>query len=156
MSSEAELFEPRPEDMPIIRELFREYSNWLGVDLCFQGFEEELRSLPGNYSRPRGFIYLAKVNGEAAGCIALKPLNALECEMKRLYVRPDFRGLGLGRTLAERCLSSARTIGYKRMKLDTMQRMKAAVALYRALGFEEIGAYCHNPEADVLYMAKDL
>jgi putative acetyltransferase len=145
-----------PAEMPAVRKLFQEYADWLGVDLCFQGFAEELANLPGIYSRPRGFIYLVRDKDENAGCIALKPLNENECEMKRLYVRDAYRGQGLGRKLVQLCLDEAKKIGYRRMKLDTLQRMQPAIRLYESFGFSQTGAYYENPEADVVYMEREL
>lgn len=143
-------------DMGIVRELFEEYAAWLGVDLCFQGFQQELESLPGPYARPGGFIFLAKCGGEPAGCIALKPLPDGACEMKRLYVRPTFRGTGLGRRLVQLCLDEATAIGYEVMRLDTLRRMEAAISLYRSFDFSECGGYYNNPLDDVVYMERAL
>ena len=155
------------EQIPIVRELFQEYADWLGVDLCFQGFEEELRSLPSPYERPKGFIYLAYVEGQPAGCIALRPLSnetlqhcrtstLSACEMKRLYVRPAFRNAGTGRVLVDLCLKEAKAIGYDVMRLDTLQRMQAAIALYSSFGFTECREYYNSPLEDVVYMEKQL
>jgi ribosomal protein S18 acetylase RimI-like enzyme len=143
--------------MPLVRELFQEYAGWLGVDLCFQGFEEELRSLPAPYQRPSGFIYLARVGEQDAGCIALKPLaEDGVCEMKRLYVREQFRRYGIGRLLVQKCLDEAKAIGYRVMKLDTLSRMAPAIGLYRSFGFEDASAYYHNPIPEVVYMQRAL
>ena len=146
----------RPEEMEIVRTLFREYADWLQVDLCFQGFEEELATLPGIYARRNGCLYLAKVDNKVAGCIALKPLQEGACEMKRLYVRPAFRGQGIARQLVTTLFSETKRVGYTTMKLDTMRRMEAAIHLYKSLGFVETGSYCFNPEEDAVYMAKTL
>ena len=147
------------EQIPIVRELFQEYADWLGVDLCFQGFEEELRTLPGMYSRPDGFVYLAYADEKPAGCIALKPLPSEGlriCEMKRLFVRPAYRGSGLGRTLVQLCLDEASAIGYDVMRLDTLERMQTAINLYKSFGFAECSEYYRNPLEDVVYMEKRL
>lgn len=136
-----------------IRELFSEYAESLGFSLCFQGFDRELAGLPGDYGPPAGRLLFAKYGSEAAGCIALHPLEPRVCEMKRLYVRPRFRGRSLGRLLAARVIAEAKGIGYSRMRLDTVEpRMKNAVELYRALGFREIGAYRPNPIEGAMYM----
>jgi putative acetyltransferase len=135
------------------RELFLEYAQSLGFSLCFQGFDEELAGLPGDYAPPKGRLLLAEYEGRLAGCIALRPKESGICEMKRLFLRPQFRGKGLGRILAERIIAEARQIGYNRMRLDTVEPvMKDAVAMYRKLGFEEIDPYCQNPIAGTLYM----
>jgi ribosomal protein S18 acetylase RimI-like enzyme len=125
--------------------------------LCFQNFDQEYASLPGKYAAPRGRLLLAEADGRAAGCIALRSLEEGVCEMKRLYVRPEFRGLGIGRQLAEMVISEAKEIGYFAMRLDTMEdKMQSAVALYRALGFYEIGPYTTNPVAGAKFMQLDL
>jgi ribosomal protein S18 acetylase RimI-like enzyme len=145
-----------PDDGDTVRTLFREYAAMLGEDLCFQSFDQELATLPGKYAPPQGNLLLAEVSGEPAGCIALRPLADGACEMKRLFVRPALRGLGLGRLLSEAIIADARTRGFRVMRLDTLKRLEAAIALYRDLGFRTIPAYCANPIADVVYMELDL
>jgi len=144
------------EDMAAVARLFREYQISIGTDLCFQGFEEELKTLPGAYAPPRGEILMARAGRAAAGVVALRPLPyggaaAEACEMKRLYVRPAFRAAKLGRRLTERVIAEARRLGYRRLVLDTLKEMTAAQALYRALGFTEIEAYYENPLEGVRY-----
>jgi ribosomal protein S18 acetylase RimI-like enzyme len=143
-------------DIGTVKQLFLEYAGSLGFDLCFQGFERELASLPGEYSEPEGTLILAKRGGEACGCVGLRKLDGETCEMKRLYVRPGFRGLGTGRELVSRLLSAARTKGYRRMRLDTLPSMTAAIALYRSFGFYEIPPYVHNPVEGAICMEKVL
>lgn len=144
------------DDTERARELFTEYADATGVDLCFQGFAQELAGLPGGYAPPRGRLLLALVDGRAAGCVALREFEEGVCEMKRLYVRPEFRGLRLGRSLAERVVAEARSIGYQSMRLDTLPTMTEAIALYRSLGFQETEAYRHNPVEGSLFMALEL
>lgn len=141
------------------RELFLEYAQSLGFSLCFQNFDKELADLPGDYTPPAGRLLLAEYQGQLAGCVALHRLHEEEgvCEMKRLYLRPQFRGKGLGRALAERIIAEARQIGYQRMRLDTVEPvMRDAVAMYRRLGFNEIAPYCQNPMPGTLYMELQL
>jgi ribosomal protein S18 acetylase RimI-like enzyme len=139
------------------RELFREYELWLGLDLCFQGFEEELRGLPGKYAPPDGRLFLAYSDRELAGCIAMRKLEDAICEMKRLFVRDEFRGASIGKTLVERVIADARAAGYKKMRLDTYpQKMAKAVRLYESHGFREIEPYYSNPYEGVLFMESDL
>jgi ribosomal protein S18 acetylase RimI-like enzyme len=148
------------EDIDATRAIFREYAQNLGVDLCFQQFDQELARLPGEYAPPRGALLLAWVDGEVAGCCALRPLDTADypnaAEMKRLYVRKPFRGFGLGRQLAEATLDAARQAGYASVLLDTLDDMEAARALYEELGFEAIPPYYHNPIAGAHYLKVDL
>ena len=143
-------------DIQTIRELFLEYAEWLQIDLCFQGFAEELATLPGAYAPPEGRLLLAE-HGAVAGCVGLRRLSVdatgTACELKRLWVRSDFRGRQVGRALAESALASAREIGYRQMKLDTVPAiMPAAVALYRELGFTDCAPYYENQIQGALYM----
>ena len=135
------------------RLIFREYEAWLGLDLCFQGFEDELCQLPGKYSFPDGRLLLASVDENLAGCIALRKLEEDIAEMKRLYLRADFRGLGLGNSLIEELIAQARAIGYKKMRLDTFPpKMGKAVKLYESHGFMAIPPYYDNPHSGVVFM----
>lgn len=146
-----------PTQIATVRDLFVEYANSLGFSLCFQSFDRELAGLPGDYSPPRGRLLLAEWDGAPAGCVALHPLDSEICEMKRLYLRPHYRGKGLGRTLVQRVIGEAREIGYRRMRLDTVEpRMKDAVALYRRFGFNEIPPYRENPIAGAMYLELEL
>jgi GNAT superfamily N-acetyltransferase len=141
-----------PDDVGAIRELFQEYAASLGFDLGFQGFERELRELPGEYAPPTGVLLLARVGAEPAGCVAVRSLEGDCCEMKRLYVRPSFRGSGAGRALARGAIAAAQTAGYARMRLDTVPRMSEARRLYRSLGFVEIEPYRFNPVPGTSFM----
>jgi ribosomal protein S18 acetylase RimI-like enzyme len=142
-----------PEHIEQARSLFLEYGRSLGFSLCFQSFDEELKNLPGAYGPPSGRLLLARYADHAAGCIALRQLQAGICEMKRLYVRPEDRGLGLGRMLVERLIAEARDIGYERMRLDTIaSAMQDAIALYRRMGFVEIAPYSSIPIESALWM----
>jgi putative acetyltransferase len=146
-----------PPQIAQARELFLEYASSLGFSLCFQNFDAELAGLPGDYAPPEGRLLLSEYEGQLAGCSALHKLEADICEMKRLYLRPQFRGKGLGRVMAERLIAEAREVGYQRMRLDTVGPvMKDAVAMYRRLGFKEIAAYRENPMAGTLYMELEL
>jgi putative acetyltransferase len=149
-----------PAQYDATREIFREYAASLGVDLCFQGFEAELASLPGEYAGPRGALQLARVNGEVGGCGAFRPISDVDyansCEMKRLYVRPAFRGLGLGRLIAQALMDQALRAGYSVMLLDTLDDMEAARSLYTTLGFEEIPPYYFNPIPGAHYLKAQL
>jgi ribosomal protein S18 acetylase RimI-like enzyme len=144
------------EEIAAAAALFREYADWLGIDLSFQGFEAELASLPGKYAPPLGELMLAcSPDGGALGCVAVRPLEgAAVCEMKRLYVRPAARGLGIGSTLVTAIIKSAEELGYAQMKLDTLPSMTEAFALYKRCGFLEIPAYYHNPVAGTVYLGK--
>jgi GNAT superfamily N-acetyltransferase len=139
------------------RELFQEYAQSLGVNLCFQNFEQELAGLPGHYAPPGGRLLLAEYDGQLAGCVALHKWEDGVCEMKRLYLRPSFRSKGLGRAMAETIIVEARSIGYQRIRLDTIEPlMKDAVEMYRKLGFREIAPYRPNPIAGAMYMELQL
>jgi putative acetyltransferase len=147
------------QDFDEARTLFREYAAWLEVDLRFQGFDAELAALDRMYGPPGGSLLLAREGGEAAGCVAVRALPAAgegTCEMKRLYVRPAYRGQGLGRRLAEAIMEEGRRLGYRRMVLDTLERMAQARAVYGAAGFRETAPYYPNPLAGVRYMEADL
>jgi len=143
-----------------VRVLMREYAASLGADLGYQGFERELANLPGKYAPPSGALFLARIpsssEAEPAGCVALRSLGSGDCEMKRLFVRPEYRGLGIGRALAERVIDEGRRLGYRRMLLDTLERLVDAVALYRSLGFETTGPYCENPLPGAMFWEKKL
>lgn len=152
-SSVLKIFPADAANIPQARELFLEYAQSLGFSLCFQSFDKELATLPGHYAPPDGRLLLPECDGQLAGCVALHKLEEGVCEMKRLYLRPQFRGKGLGRTLVDRIIAEARQIGYSRMRLDTVEPvMKDAVGLYRKIGFREIAPYCANPIAGALYM----
>ena len=145
------------DDIETARTLFREYETWLGMSLCFQNFEEEMASLPGKYSPPDGRLLLAYIDGELAGCIALRKLEEGISEMKRLFLRENARGHGIGNQLIEKLIEDARAIGYKKMRLDTYPpKMGKAVSLYESHGFYPIEAYYHNPHEGVLFMETDL
>jgi putative acetyltransferase len=149
-----------PAELASVAELFREYAASLDVDLCFQNFEAELAGLPGEYAPPGGQLVLAYVDGRLAGCGAMRVLAdsdyANACEMKRVFVRPAFRGCGLGRALAQRLLDEGRRAGYSAMLLDTLDDMEAARELYASLGFEEIPPYYFNPVPGAHYLKADL
>ena len=146
--------------MVAVREIFQEYAEGLGIDLRFQQFDAELAGLPGDYAEPRGALLLATVDGELAGCCALRPLDTADypntSEMKRLYVRKAFRGFGLGRLLTEAILDAARQAGYASVLLDTLNEMDTARHLYADLGFEEIPPYYHNPISGAHYLKVNL
>jgi ribosomal protein S18 acetylase RimI-like enzyme len=140
------------EHLVVIRELFLEYAKAIQVDLCFQNFDRELTELPGRYAPPEGRLLLALDGTKAAGCVALRKIGDGICEMKRLYVRPAFRGKGLGRALAGEIIAAAKQTGYERMRLDTLGSMKEAIALYHSLGFQRVGPYYDNPNACAVFM----
>ena len=140
------------EDIELAKELFEEYADSLGIDLGFQNLKEELANLPGCYARPEGCILLARYNEEIAGCVALRKLSDGICEGKRLYVRPQFRGLKIGRRLVEAIIDESRRIGYTRMRGDTLASMKTAQALYASLGFKQIESYCYNPIEGAIFV----
>ncbi len=144
------------EQIEQARCLFREYAFELQVDLCFQDFEAELALLPGKYGPPSGRLWVDVCEGTVRGCVALRKLDEDTCEMKRLFVRPSFRRLGLGRSMAEQAIAAACQMGYRRMLLDTLERLRAAVRLYESLGFVRIAPYCTNPLPDVVFMQRML
>lgn len=145
------------QEVQTAKMLFKEYAEWLGVDLSFQNFQEELDSMPGKYASPAGGLFIAKYDGDIAGCGAFRKLEDGVCEMKRLFVREEFRGKGIGRALAETIIAEARKTGYKKMRLDTDgQRMFKAMAIYKSMGFVEIAAYYHNPYDGVMYFELEL
>lgn len=145
-----------PEDVDAVRRLFLEYQESLGVDLCFQGFDRELAELPGDYTPPGGRLLVVRDDGAAVACVALRRLDAATCEMKRLYVQPSHRGLGLGRALAEAVISEARLNGYERMCLDTLPSMSEAAVLYERLGFRDIAPYTENPVPGARFLQLEL
>jgi putative acetyltransferase len=148
-------------DVATARVLMREYAAFLGADLSFQGFEKEMEGLPGKYAPPTGALFLARLStgtggAEPAGCVALRKLSPGICEMKRLFVRPEYRGLKIGRLLAARIVEEAQMRGYGKMRLDTLDRLKGAVGLYRSMGFRQIPPYCRNPLPGAQFWEKDL
>ncbi len=154
------LFAHHLDTLAVVKLLFSEYAKSLSIDLCFQDFDRELALLPGEYQNPRGALLLARVGGQWAGCCALRPLDTTDyanaSEMKRLYVRPGFRGLGVGRRLAEAILDQARLAGYDCVLLDTLDDMESARALYEELGFQAVPPYYFNPIAGAHYLKVDL
>lgn len=149
--------ENTPEDLETIRSLFREYQDFLQIDLCFQSFDEELAALPGKYSVENdGGLYVAEESGEAVGCVAFYRVDESTCELKRLYVHPRFHGKGIGRSLMERAIQDSTQVGYQTMILDTLRRLEGAGKLYQRFGFTEIEPYNVNPQPDVAYYSKSL
>ena len=142
--------------LPDLRELFIEYAKTIAVDLCFQDFDRELRELPGRYAPPEGRLLLARDGTKAAGCVALRKIGEGICEMKRLYVRPAFRGKGLGRSLAGEIITAAKQIGYAQMRLDTLGSMNEAIALYQSIGFQRIAPYYDNPNGSAVFLELNL
>jgi ribosomal protein S18 acetylase RimI-like enzyme len=146
-----------PQEIATATTLFREYADWLGIDLAFQDFANELATLPGKYAPPDGELILAlSPTGDALGCVGVRPLDGAVCEMKRLYVRPAARGLGIGRALVEAIISAAEALGYAEMKLDTLPWMESAMALYKQFGFAEIAPYYNNPVPGTRYLGRQL
>lgn len=143
-------------DLDQVKVLFREYAQWLDVDLTFQGFEEELDTLPAGYAAPNGALLLARIDGKAAGCVAIRAFDNTTCEMKRLFVRDQFKKQGVGRALVAAAVEEARHLGYKRIVLDTLAHMRPAIKLYTSLGFQPIAAYYDNPISDAVYLTRTL
>jgi GNAT superfamily N-acetyltransferase len=144
------------QGLAAVRKLFQEYASSLGISLDFQNFDEELAALPGDYRPPAGRLLLARWSGEPAGCVALRRIEGPVCEMKRMYTRPQFRRLGIGRALCEAVIREAGRIGYQRMRLDTLPSMEAAKALYLSFGFREIGPYRYNPIEGAMFLELEL
>ena len=145
-----------PQELPLVRSLFEEYAQSLGIDLCFQNFADELRCLPGKYQVPQGALLLAWEDGQALGCVAMRPVDHNRCEMKRLYVRPEARGRQLGLLLAQQICVLARNAGYRQICLDTLPSMLAARQLYDKLGFKPVAPYVYNPIDGVIFLGLDL
>ncbi|NIG55297.1 GNAT family N-acetyltransferase [Chitinophaga sp. Cy-1792] len=139
-----------------LRSLFREYANWLNVDLSFQQFEEEMIHLPGAYEAPTGALFLAKIDGQVAGCVAIRQFDNTTAEMKRLFVRDAFHGHGVGKALAAKAIEESKALGYKRIILDTLAHMRPAIELYTSLGFEPIAAYYDNPISSAVYLSLNI
>ncbi len=147
---------PAYQEIERIRTLFREYTDFLGVNLDFQNYAEEYANLPGKYAPPRGRLYLALCDGKPAGCVALRPFDENRCEVKRLYVKPEFQGLKIGRALMEKLIADAHEMNYKSMILDTHPRLVNGLSLYRKLGFKKIEKYYPNPYPETIYLGLDL
>lgn len=159
MSSASFAIQPvrSPEDLKAVIALFYAYAEFLGVDLTYQKFEAEMASMPGHYAPPRGELLLARgMDGASLGCVGLRPLDDGTCEMKRLYVTPQARGLKLGRALADAIVAEARRIGYSQMRLDTLPKLKAAIALYKNMGFRRIAAYYDTPIVGTMFFSLKL
>jgi len=148
--------EPNDPALETVRQFFRNYAGWLGVDLCFQGFDEEMAALPGCYAPPRGRLWCAELDGKPVGCVGVRPVSDGACEMKRLYVDPEARGHGVGHALALAAIRAAKELGYKRILLDTLPAMRIAVKLYRELGFKEAPAYYNTPAEGTMFLSLDL
>jgi ribosomal protein S18 acetylase RimI-like enzyme len=144
------------QDISATRELFLEYAQSLGFSLCFQNFDKELKELPGCYAPPDGCIFVAMVDNKYAGCVAIRKFNHDTCEMKRLYIKPEFRKLGIGRQISLTIIDKAKELGYKRMILDTIATMESAVKLYSSLGFKSVDPYYDNPLENVCYFSREL
>lgn len=145
------------DDVAAVKALFREYEQWLGADLCFRDFEQELASLPGPYARPNGALLLALLDRQPCGCAAIRPADRREtCELKRLYVAEHGRGLGIGLALTRRAMREAQKAGYRWIRLDTLRRLDKAIALYKGLGFQEVAPYIPRAPADVVFMERAL
>jgi len=141
-----------PDHYARARRMIEDYQRWLGIDLCFQNFTGELASLETMYGPPRGALLLAEMDGEDAGCVALRDMGGGIAEMKRLYVAPDYRGLGIGRSLTEEFILIARHLGYSAVRLDTIPRLGVAYTIYQKMGFRRIGPYTHNPDPDTIFL----
>lgn len=148
--------QPAYNRLDLIRELFTEYTDMLGIDLTFQGFDEEIHTLPGKYALPKGRLYIAVCDDDLAGCIALRPLDEKCCEMKRLFVRPQFRGLKIGRLLIDTIIAEAKNMQYEYMVLDSLPSLEKAVSIYKSMGFCETEPYYNNPIPGAVYLRLDL
>ncbi|MBV7529468.1 GNAT family N-acetyltransferase [Chitinophaga sp. sic0106] len=143
-------------NLDAVRSLFREYANWLSVDLSFQQFEDEMAHLPGAYAAPTGALFLAKSDGQIAGCVAVREFDKSTAEMKRLFVRDAFKKQGLGKMLASTAIEESKKLGYKRILLDTLAHMRPAIELYTSLGFQPIAAYYDNPLSSAVYLSLNI